>query len=74
MAIWGIWFNFYGDTMKSKKELIIRNSTAEFLIFTSQAKEQGIEVRYEDENSVVRKFLTTATDGKTMSPSFPFLQ
>lgn len=30
--------------------LIIRNSTAEFLIFSSQAKEKGIEVRYEDEN------------------------
>jgi len=27
----------------------IRNSTAEFLIFTSQASEQGIEARYEDE-------------------------
>ncbi len=27
----------------------IRNSTAEFLIFTSQAGEQGIEVRYEKE-------------------------
>ena len=27
----------------------IRNSTAEFLIFTSQAGEQGIEARYEDE-------------------------
>ena len=39
--------------MKSKKDkndLIIRNSTAEFLIFTSQAMEQGIEVRYEDES------------------------
>ena len=29
---------------------MVRNSTAEFLIFTTQAKEQGIEVRYEDEN------------------------
>jgi hypothetical protein len=27
----------------------IRNSTAEFLIFTRQAGEQSIEVRYEDE-------------------------
>ena len=35
--------------MKSKK-LTIRNSTAEFLIFTSQANEDGIEVRVEDEN------------------------
>lgn len=30
--------------------LIIRNSTAEFLIFTSQAGEDGIEVRVQDEN------------------------
>lgn len=32
------------------KKLIIRNSTAEFLIFTSQAGEDGIEVRVEEEN------------------------
>ncbi|MEA3273552.1 MAG: virulence RhuM family protein [Patescibacteria group bacterium] len=32
------------------KKLTIRNSTAEFLIFTSQAGENGIEVRVEDEN------------------------
>ncbi|MEI6765963.1 MAG: virulence RhuM family protein [Bacteroidota bacterium] len=31
------------------KSLQIRNSTAEFLIFTSQAGENGIEVRYQDE-------------------------
>lgn len=31
------------------KSLQIRNSTAEFLIFTAQAGESGIEVRYEDE-------------------------
>lgn len=35
---------------KDNKKLIIRNSTAEFLIFTSQAGEDGIEVRVEDEN------------------------
>jgi hypothetical protein len=35
---------------KNKKDLIIRNSTAEFLIFSTQAKSNGIEVRYEDEN------------------------
>jgi len=34
--------------MKEKKTLI-RNSTAEFLIFTGQAGEQSIEARYEDE-------------------------
>jgi hypothetical protein len=33
-----------------KKELIIRNSTAEFLIFSTQAHSKGIEVRYENEN------------------------
>ncbi|ANF56479.1 virulence RhuM family protein [Halotalea alkalilenta] len=33
--------------MNSKK--LIRNSTAEFLIFTGQAGEQSIEARYEDE-------------------------
>lgn len=33
-----------------KKKLMVRNSTAEFLIFTSQAREKSIEVRYEDEN------------------------
>jgi hypothetical protein len=33
-----------------KKQLTIRNSTAEFLIFTSQAGEDGIEVRVADEN------------------------
>ncbi len=31
------------------KKLIIRNSTAEFLIFTQQAGEEGIEVRYEND-------------------------
>lgn len=35
---------------KDSKKLTIRNSTAEFLIFTSQAGEDGIEVRVEDEN------------------------
>ncbi len=33
----------------SNKKLQIRNSTAEFLIFTSQAGENGIEVRFENE-------------------------
>ena len=83
----------------SEKRLTIRNSTAEFLIFTSQVNADGIEVRIEDENvwltqkliaklfdvqiptvnehlknilnsgeleenSVIRKFLITASDGK----------
>jgi hypothetical protein len=37
------------DNLESKK-LIIRNSTAEFLMFTSDSKESGIEVRFENEN------------------------
>ena len=84
---------------KKNNRLTIRNSTAEFLIFTSQANAEGIEVRVEDENvwltqkliaklfdvhvatinehlknifktnelqeqSVIRKFLITASDGK----------
>jgi hypothetical protein len=36
--------------MSDNKRLIIRNSTAEFLIFNSQKNEDGIEVRVEDEN------------------------
>ena len=90
---------------KEKKNLIIRNSTAEFLIFSSQAKSKGIEVRYEDENlwltqkmmselftvsvptinehlknifnsnelddnSVIRNFRITASDGKNYSTQF----
>jgi hypothetical protein len=35
--------------MSGGKKIQIRNSTAEFLIFTSQAGENGIEVRVEDE-------------------------
>ena len=39
--------NKEGATMS--KDLTIRNSTAEFLIFTAQAKEDSIEVKYADE-------------------------
>ena len=35
--------------IKKDKKLQIRNSTAEFLIFTTQSGADGIEVRYEDE-------------------------
>ena len=84
---------------------LIRNSTAEFLIFTSQAGEDGIEVRVENESiwltqklmaelfdvtvptinehlknifssgelsqdSVIRKFRITASDGKNYNTNF----
>jgi hypothetical protein len=90
---------------KDNKNLTIRNSTAEFLIFTQQAGADGIEVRYQDEtiwltqkllaelfdvtvptinehlknifesneldaDSVIRKFRTTAADGKTYNTQF----
>jgi hypothetical protein len=35
--------------MIDQAEKLIRNSTAEFLVFTGQAGEQSIETRYEDE-------------------------
>lgn len=85
---------------RKRTGLTIRNSTAEFLVFTRQAGEPGIHVRYEDdtiwltqklvaelfgvtvptvsehlknifnsreldEQAVVRKFRTTAADGKS---------
>ena len=90
------------DPMNNTKTKQIRNSTAEFLIFTGQAGEQSIEALYEDEtiwlsqklmaelfavdvrtisehlknifaseelaeDSVIRKFRITATDGKNYS-------
>jgi hypothetical protein len=91
--------------MSKEKKLQIRNSTAEFLIFTRQAGEEGIEVRVEEEtvwltqklmaalfdvdvrtisehlgnlfdsgelqqDSVIRKFRTTAADGKMYNTQF----
>jgi len=88
-----------------ENKLTIRNSTAEFLIFTQQAGESGIEVHYEDgsiwlsqklmaelfdvttptinehlknifesqeldQNSVIRKSLITANDGKNYNTLF----
>ncbi len=35
--------------MKKNNKKLIRNSTAEFLIFTTQSQEKSIEARYEDE-------------------------
>ena len=90
---------------KRVKDLAIRNSTAEFLIFTSQAGEESIEVKFENEtvwltqkmlaklfdvsistinehlknifksgelneNSVIRNFLITASDGKNYNTHF----
>lgn len=90
---------------KQTQKLTIRNSTAEFLIFTQQTGENSIEVRYESESiwitqkqiaelfsvtiptvnehlknifnseelqpdSVIRKFLMTASDGKTYNAQF----
>lgn len=87
------------------KDLIIRSSSAEFLIFDRQIHKNGIEVRFEDgdlwitqkalaelydtskqdisyhlknlfvsfeldENSVVKKYLTTATDGKKYKTNY----
>jgi len=102
-----------GLTMKNKRPFqlssvnskLIRNSTAEFLIFTAQSGEQSIEVCYEDESvwltqkmmstlfgvtvptinehlknvfksgelrpeAVIRKFRTTASDGKSYLTQF----
>jgi hypothetical protein len=91
--------------MKPEKKLHIRNSTAEFLIFTRQAGDDGIEVRVAEEtvwltqklmaalfevtvptinehlknlfssgelseSSVIRKFRTTASDGKEYTTQF----
>ena len=90
---------------KKKNKLQIRNSTAEFLIFTNQDEKNSIEVRVEDETvwltqkliatlfdvnlrtisehlnnifnsnelnkiSVIRKFRTTASDGKKYNTQF----
>jgi len=91
--------------IEKDKKLQIHNSTAEFLIFTAQSGDDGIEVRYEDEtiwltqklmaalfdvtvptinehlknifaggelqrDSVIRKFRTTAADGKNYNTNF----
>lgn len=47
----------------AKKNQLIRNSTAEFLIFTGQAGEQSIEARYEDETIwLSQKLMATLFD------------
>ena len=70
---------------RDSKSLTIRNSTAEFLIFTQQAGEDGIEVRYEKgtiwltqklmaelfdvERSVISKHLKNIFDSKELIQS-----
>lgn len=91
--------------MSNPGKKLIRNSTAEFLIFTAKGGEESIEVRYEDEtiwlsqkmmamlfdvnirtinehlknifeggeldqNSVIRNFRITASDGKKYNTQF----
>ena len=56
--------------MKKEHRLQIRNSTAEFLIFTRQASEAGIEVRVEDETVWLTQKLMAAlfeVDVRTIS-------
>jgi hypothetical protein len=56
--------------MKQERGLRIRNSTAEFLIFTRQAGEDGIEVRLEDETVWLTQKLMAAlfeVDVRTVS-------
>ena len=56
--------------MSQEKKLHIRNSTAEFLIFTRQAGEDGIEVRVEDETVWLTQKLMAAlfdVDVRTIS-------
>jgi len=93
------------DKKNPEHKINIRNSTSEFLIFTQQEGEKGIEARYEDEtiwltqklmaelfavdvrtinehlqnifeskeldqNSVIRNFRITASDGKNYNSQF----
>lgn len=49
--------------MKDSKNLTIRNSTAEFLVFELQAREDSIEVRYENETLwLTQKMMSTLFD------------
>ena len=56
--------------MSQSRKLQIRNSTAEFLIFTRQAGEEGIEVRVENESVWLTQKLLAAlfdVDVRTVS-------
>ena len=49
--------------MSERKDLFIRNSTAEFLTFELQSKQDSIEVRYEDETIwLTQKMMATLFD------------
>ena len=49
--------------MDKKKKLQIRNSTAEFLIFSNQKGQDGIEVRFENETIwLSQKFMAVLFD------------
>lgn len=49
--------------MSEKKDLLMRNSTAEFLTFELQSKQDSIEVRYEDETIwLTQKMMATLFD------------
>lgn len=49
--------------MNKGKDVLIRNSTAEFLTFELQAKQDSIEVRYEDETIwLTQKMMATLFD------------
>ena len=51
----------------------IRNSTAEFLIFQAEAKEQGVEVYYKDENIwATQKAMATLFDVNVLLHYFSF--
>lgn len=56
--------------MTGHDKKLIRNSTAEFLIFTGQAGDQSIEARYEDETVWLTQKLIAelfAVDVRTVS-------
>jgi len=58
------------------KDLMVRSSVEEFLTFKVKEKEQGIQVRYENENllmtqkAMAEKSSATATDGKRYKVKF----
>jgi len=55
------------NTFTMQKNLKIRNSTAEFLIFTSQSGADGIEVKVVDENVWLTQKLIAELFGKSVS-------